>query len=197
MPLLEVYVGYILTQHKLHKSLVRAFIICEVLKMEFFKEIVGFEGLYRISNYGRIISISKKIEMKQRPNDQGYMKVSLCKDNVKKRFFVHRLVALTFLPNPNNYPCINHKDGNKQNNRMLNLEWCTHSQNIQHSYDKGLRKTKMVGQYDNNGNLIKVYKNCYQASKETGIDYHTLYFALRGVYKYIGGCNWYYVEKKH
>ena len=90
--------------------------------MEFFKEISGYEGRYRISNYGRVISIARKCgnsyhknkELKQTINQDGYYKVHLCDENGnKKHYFVHRLVALTFLPNPNNYPCINHKDGNK------------------------------------------------------------------------------------
>ncbi|EHV3815215.1 HNH endonuclease [Salmonella enterica] len=67
---------------------------------------------------------------------KGYQRVTLCRHGKTKRFQLHRLIALVHLPNPDNLPCVNHKDGNKQNNHVTNLEWCSYSENEQHSYDK-------------------------------------------------------------
>ena len=71
---------------------------------------------------------------------KGYLVAHLSKDNKAKNILVHRLVAESFIPNPNKYPCVNHIDGNKQNNNINNLEWCTHSENDLHAYKIGLRK---------------------------------------------------------
>lgn len=95
---------------------------------EIWKDIEGYEGLYRVSNLGNVYSyLSNK---KLNPgNDKGYLKVNLSKNKKVKQFSVHRLVALAFLPNKNNYPCVNHKDENPSNNNVDNLEWCTYKYN--------------------------------------------------------------------
>jgi hypothetical protein len=110
---------------------------------EIFKPIPGTNGMYEVSNYGRVKSLnpdSRSIFGKvlspivcQRYN---YLLVSLQR-NYKGTRFVHRLVAMCFLPNPNKYRCVNHKDFNRQNNRVENLEWCSHKQNYEHSNAAG------------------------------------------------------------
>lgn len=75
----------------------------------------------------------------------GYQRVTLCRHGKTKRFQLHRLVALTYLPNPDNLPIINHKDGNPQNNHVSNLEWCDYSYNLQHSYN-ALNRDKQYGE---------------------------------------------------
>lgn len=109
--------------------------------MEIWKPIKNYENLYEISNLGRIRKIggknqfgNYKVDKMITPykNEKGYLRVGLSKNNKRKIFKLHRLVAEHFLPNPNNYPEINHIDFNKQNNRVDNLEWCTHKENIQH-----------------------------------------------------------------
>ena len=97
---------------------------------EIWKDILGYEGLYQVSNYGRIKSFNyrntgKEKMLSLKPNKNGYIRIGLTKDGKRKMFQVHQLVAQTFLENPNNYSQINHKDENKINNNAENLEWCT------------------------------------------------------------------------
>lgn len=111
--------------------------------MEIWKDIDGYNGLYRVSSFGRVLSLERrgvrsngtfyhfqqKI-LKNTYDKKGYCYVSLRKPHEKEvRSSVHRLVAEAFIPNPNNYPCVNHKDEDKTNNRVGNLEWCTYAYN--------------------------------------------------------------------
>lgn len=99
-------------------------------KMEIFKDIKGYPN-YQVSNLGRVWSKKRQIYLKPLKNNSGYLQVCLTAINGKlKRELIHRLVALTFIDNPNNYPCVNHKDENKENNTQTNLEWCSRSYNI-------------------------------------------------------------------
>lgn len=113
--------------------------------MEVWKDIKGFERLYQISNYGNIKSLNykrtgKEQVLKQNINGRGYCYVNISINNKYKNILIHRAVAKTFIPTNNEKLDINHKDGNKQNNRVENLEWCTRSQNIQHAYNNGFKK---------------------------------------------------------
>ena len=105
--------------------------------MEIWKDIEGYEGLYQISNLGRVRSLARATtsgKVLKQMKKHGYMNVCFSKNNVDKYFRVHRLVALAFIPNPENKPTVNHIDGNKANNNVSNLEWATHSENETHSY---------------------------------------------------------------
>lgn len=107
---------------------------------EKWKDISGYEGIYRISSLGRVyaykITKGRKGDfiLKQATQTQGYKQVKLYLEDTKKTFYVHRLVATAFINNPNNKKFVNHKDGNKANNIETNLEWCTKSENTIHSY---------------------------------------------------------------
>jgi len=111
------------------------------------KQLNGFSGLYFVTEDGRIwYAASKRFAVLGRKAN-GYFHVGLLRDGKRKNFYVHRLVAETFLPNPKGLPEVNHLDGNKLNNHVENLEWCTSSHNIQHAYTIGARRpTRMVGQ---------------------------------------------------
>ncbi len=123
--------------------------------MEIYKDIIGYEGLYQISNYGNVKSLSKTLRIgknfritkelivKPVPNNKGYMRVKLRGLNIiskRKDFYVHRLVGIYFIENPENKPAINHKDGIKSNNHIDNLEWVTPLENSQHAVKTGLFK---------------------------------------------------------
>lgn len=118
---------------------------------EIWKDVHGYEGIYKISNLGRILSLSRFIHyvsgnhkyskdriLKNHLFKNGYYYVSLSKNKMAKRFLLHRLLAEHFIPNPNNYPCINHIDTDQTNNSLHNLEWCTHKQNMEHAAKNGL-----------------------------------------------------------
>ena len=103
---------------------------------EEWRDIKGYEGLYQVSNLGRVKSFKdnngncrEKI-LNYKPKKDGYIQVKLFKNGTYRIFKVHRLVAESFIPNPDNYPIINHKDENKTNNTVSNLEWCTQKYNI-------------------------------------------------------------------
>lgn len=104
--------------------------MCEV-----WKDIEGYENLYQVSNLGRVKSIPRKINGRiyggkiLHLSKTPYCRVDLCKEGNVKSCLVHRLVAIAFIPNPNKYPCVNHKDENKENNCVENLEWCTYAYN--------------------------------------------------------------------
>ncbi|MEH7514128.1 NUMOD4 motif-containing HNH endonuclease [Gottfriedia acidiceleris] len=120
---------------------------------EIWKDIPGFEGLYQASNLGNIKALKRikwsgkgfyfKDEQLLKPgtDPNGYNIVVLCPRNKKKSFRVHRLIAKTFIPNRENKRCVNHKNGIKSDNRWINLEWATHSENNKHAYDCGLKKS--------------------------------------------------------
>lgn len=95
---------------------------------EIWKDIKGYESLYKVSNLGNVYSCLTSKTLKP-GNDKGYLKVNLSKNKKIKQFTVHRLVALMFLPNDEGYPCVNHKDENPSNNKADNLEWCTYKYN--------------------------------------------------------------------
>ena len=105
---------------------------------EVLKDIPGFEGLYQISNHGRIYSVRYDRFRKPKVDKDGYMTISIGKEGNLRHFFVHRLVANAFVQNPHGFPEVNHIDGNKTNNAADNLEWCDHVANIHHAYNTGL-----------------------------------------------------------
>lgn len=125
---------------------------------------------YEISNLGNIRSLNyhreKRIQnLKPIYSNRRFMVVSLSNENGFKIMPIHRLVAEAFIPNPNNLPEVNHKDGNRSNNRVDNLEWCTKEKNLNHAIENKLIRTKPLVQYDLNGNFIKEWNSITSACK--------------------------------
>lgn len=174
------------------------------MEKEIWKDIIGYEGLYQVSNLGRIKSLPRKTKnqfgkkeliMKQIYDKYGYKVISI-KGKTKK---VHRIVAEAFLKNINNYPIVNHKDGNKANNKVDNLEWCTNKYNIIHAYKNNLIKIKK-GKYNLHNKPIILKKDkkiikCYSvtnASEKLGVAISAVSNCLRGRSKKCKGYEIYY-----
>lgn len=165
---------------------------------EIWKNIEGYEGYYQISSTGKIKSLKyhdlkRKIPkiIKWRITNKGYAQIILSVNNIQKRYSIHRLVALHFIPNPNNYPCVNHKDENPLNNNITNLEWCTYSYNTNYGNCISKIKEKSVGkkgsipviQKSLNGEFIAEYWSVGEASRVTGISHTTINDCCRGFKK--------------
>lgn len=181
---------------------------------EIWKAVVGFEGLYEVSNLGKVRSLKNKgsltpKELKLQKCYNGYRKVSLYSAETAKQYFVHRLVAEAFLPNTNGYSCVNHKDENRQNNSVDNLEWCTYGYN--NSFGERVRKTinsrnlhgsygaeKPVIKYSLCGEFLKEYKSISDASRENKISTSRISRCCRRIVKCktAGGYVWKYSEDR-
>jgi hypothetical protein len=109
--------------------------------MKIWKDIVGYEGIYKISEDGEVQNAKKNKLLKCYSNMYGYTVVGLSKEGTFKHYFVHRLVALAFIPNPLGKKEVNHINGVKQDNNISNLEWCTRSENNKHCWDMGLNRS--------------------------------------------------------
>lgn len=179
--------------------------------MEIWKDIKGYEGLYQVSNLGRVKSLEKTIYCQKRSNfkvkekilklgthKRGYKTIMLHKNNLVKLCLVHRLVAKAFIPNPENLPQVNHKDENKENNCVDNLEWCTNEYNsyygtrLQRSAEHQPRK--QIAQYDINGNFIRIWNSIAEAERTLKIN--NICKVCKGEYKQTKGYIFNYIEKK-
>ena len=151
---------------------------------EIWKDIKGYEGLYQISNLGRVKNTKRNIIRKPTLCKNGYLYVDLWKENKRSKKTIHRLVAEHFLENNNNYTDINHIDGNKQNNILINLEFCNRSYNLKEAYRLKLRKivkpmlnkknslcptSKKVNQYNLQNNFIKQWESTMEVERQLGI----------------------------
>jgi len=162
--------------------------------MEIWKPLVNFENEYIISNFGIIKRLHSDEIVKQKiKNNYYYVRLS----SYESEFRVHRLVAQTFIKNITDKKIfVNHKNGNKLDNCVDNLEYVTPSENVKHAVENGLQKltSKRIGQFDKNGILIKEYTSINEACKETGIDDGTICKVCKGKNKSGGGFIWKYLD---
>ena len=162
---------------------------------EIWKDIDGYEGLYQVSNLGNVKSLNYLHTGKEMILSTGFNKnylfVILYKDKKHKIYKVHRLVAETFIPNPNGYPCINHKDGNKLNNCVDNLEWCSYSYNNTYN-DIRKKAAKKLSKPIFCIELDKVFSSIQEAERQTGINDGNICSCLKGKLKSAGGYHWKY-----
>ena len=134
------------------------------------KKIQGFDNEYFVSDDGFVYENDKRIN--HRINAElGYCQVSLKKDGCFSTYLVHRLVAEAFIENPENKRTVNHIDGNKQNNAVENLEWCTHSENTLHAYKSGLMQTKAVVAFTTAGEYVQAFKSLKEAKEFCRVSY--------------------------
>lgn len=186
--------------------------MAEIIEVEVWKDVVGYEGLYEVSNLGRVKSIARNGTagglMSLNINRSGYIYVGLRKSNVQKYQLVHRLVGLAFIPLVDGKEMINHKDGNKTNNNLGNLEWVNNSENRKHAYANNLQKVNLdkaheaawenqkrkVKQFSLDGKIVAEFNSIQEAAITNGIGNTCISQCLSGRYKQSGGFMWKYSE---
>lgn len=186
------------------------------MEKEIWKPIKNYEGLYEVSNCGNVKSLSKKVKvgiknnefairkeriLKQALHRCGYKRVTLSNNKNDKNYYVHRLVAEAFIENPNNYKYVNHKDENKQNNNVNNLEWCSFEYNINYGTrtkraSKNMRgkHNKPVYQYDYEGNFIRKWDSFTEIERKLGYNASNICACCKGKYKGMYNHIWKYAE---
>lgn len=174
--------------------------------MEEWKDIKGYEGLYQVSNYGRVKSlkfwsnIHKKFYdrekiLKQCLDKKGYCIVGLHKDQKNTLKKVHRLVAEAFIPNPENKSEVNHKWGIKTDNRVSELEWSTTSENSLHAYETGLKNNnRKIEQYDLKGKFMREWNSSREIERKLKISHSNILKCCKGVYSQCNGFIWKYKD---
>lgn len=171
------------------------------MKTEIWADIKGYEGLYQVSNLGRVKSLHRYKGNEERiltpiSNERGYVFVGLHKGKNTKHQYIHRLVADAFIDNTDNLPQVNHKDEDKTNNCVENLEWCSNEYNERYGTGKqrsGQARSKAVAQYDKDGNLVKVWAGIREATKGVGKKHSHITECCKGKIKSACGFKWEYV----
>lgn len=168
---------------------------------EIWKDIKGYENIYQISNKGNVKSLNYKQTgrekiLKPSVDKDGYLFVCLCKNRKVKPFKVHRLVAEAFISNPNNYPCVNHKNEIKDNNRLENLEWCTVKyNNIYNGRQKRIAEklSKPVLKIDPISNeIVAEFPSIKEVERQLGYKQGNISKCCKGNRKTVGGFKWRY-----
>lgn len=179
---------------------------------------IGYEGLYEVSDKGNVRSLFRyKKQLKPSKGNNGYLSVELFKGKQRKRASIHRLVATAFISNPQNLPQVNHKDENKHNNCVENLEWCSAKYNmvygtamsrriantdysspryLENARKNGATQSKPVLQFSKDGILLNRYSSGKEAYRKTGLSHsHILECCAGKRYKTVGGYIWKYDER--
>lgn len=171
---------------------------------EIWKDIDGFNGIYKISNTGKVKSLHQKKERILLPREnKGYLEVSLQLHSKTSYRMIHRLVAEAFIENTNNLPQVNHIDGDKRNNCVENLEWVTPSENMLHSFRTLGRKSPNLGKFGAKNHRSRpviciesnvIYSGLREAERETGINSAEISMCCKGKLKHVKGFHWKYID---
>ena len=163
---------------------------------EIWKDVSGYEGIYQISNFGRVRSFkfSNVRILKNIVHSAGYLTVDLRKNGTRKSFKIHRLVALAFIENPNNLPSINHKDECKTNNSINNLEWCTDKYNTNYG-TRTERTSKPVIQFIDQVELSR-FDSLHDAAIKTNLPLSSISKCCTGKMKKCGGFTFEFCSKR-
>lgn len=159
------------------------------------RQIKGYEGIYEVSSDGQVRSLAHRVPsryktrivpgkiLKPKTDKDGYLKVCLSKNNIQQHRLIHRLVAEAFIPNPNGYPVINHKDEIKTNNHTSNLEWCTVKYNTEYNdgFERRAQKRRVPVKAIN-GDEVLEFNSIQEASKVLGINHANIIGCLKGSY---------------
>lgn len=190
---------------------------------EVWKDIPNYEGLYQLSNLGNARSLNRYVNHSKNPNfkvlkkgktlslcigSNGYINLILSKNNKTTTKSLHKLIAKMFLPNPNNYPCVNHINGIKTDNRVENLEWCSFSHNSKEAFRTGLSiqkrgkenpASKKVIQYDLDGNFLKEWGSLGEIQRKTKLSKANVSKCCQQKkgYKTVGGFVWKFKEEDY
>jgi len=186
------------------------------LQGEEWRDVVGYEGCYMVSNLGRILSLGRYVRLyaytkmiepcliQQHLGRNGYFSVTLKKNGEKKCISVHRLVAISFIPNPNNYPCVDHINDNKTDNQSYNLQWCTHKFNNSkehHRLSESLSQRgkiltsirKPIVQLSTNGDIIQIFPSMTDADLK-GFQHSAINRVIHNKLKTHRGFKWMYLS---
>lgn len=186
--------------------------------IEIWKPVIGYEGIYEISNIGRVKSLQRQkyknpthiIPGKIRPlqlHSNGYYSIMLCKNGITKRVHIHRLVASAFIPNPAGHSTVNHINYDRKDSRVENLEWCSQQQNILHATKRNGYKNNMQGrtgklsvnskptyQIGLDDKVIKLWDSLRDAARELNFNYSSLRNCARGTSKKSHNFKWKYAQ---
>lgn len=185
----------------------------DTILLEEWLPVVGYEGLYEVSNLGNVYSlgrttvgvyrtrVNKPKMLKKTPsksstrNDKGYLCVRLMDMfGNKKTHFVHRLVAEAFVPNPENKETVNHIDGDKFNNNVDNLEWNTYAENNQHAADIGIKSdTRMIAMLNKDGEILNTFVSIHAGAKYVGCNFRNIHAVCQGRRQTAKGYGWKYL----
>lgn len=171
------------------------------LPNEIWKDIINYENLYKVSNYGRVKTLARhrvKESIMRCEFNKGYPRLSLSKNNKSKHYFIHTLVAQAFIPNQTYLPEINHKDENPMNCKVDNLEWCEHLYNLMYGTRRQKvieKERKPVNQYTLDGKFVMTHYSIQDAGRNLNVNASAICMCCKGKQQYAYGYKWSYANK--
>ena len=167
--------------------------------MEIWKDVVGYEGYYQVSNLGRVKSLNYRGSKKEKIlatnlERTGYVRTHLCKEGQHKTIRIHRLVAEAFLPNPDNKNCIDHINTNRADNRVENLRWVTHEENCNNDLTRKNGKRNGISKKVICVETSTIYNSIMEVERELGLLHSDICKCCKGTRVTVGGFHWKYAK---